>query len=263
MITAYVGDGPAGRQVGRTLDRALGMVVADMAEHRATIVSLRREVTPEAIGTESVLLVATSGSTLMIIGRSHIAGQIRSVLADPAAVPPFDLHSLPDHQSPLRTLGTALPTRIHHRLASAGFTAVEEVAAVPTEAWPTMHGFGIISAERIRSALAGEEDLDERADAGFPYRRATLAGLLGPVHLVRHTVLVDRLAASRLPISAAIVVCTRAALEPLPPADPKVLQLLSGSNADTELLAYYRDTHSDLKEDDLGGVPTPTGDTHT
>jgi hypothetical protein len=262
MITAYVGDGPAGRQVGRTVDGAVDLVVADAAEHRATIVSLRREITPEAVGTESALLVATSGSTLMTIGRSHLAGQIRSVLADPAAMPPFSLHNLPDHQSPLRTLGTALPTRIHHRLASAGFTTVEELAAVPTEAWPTMHGFGIISAQRIRSALAGEEDLDERADAGFPDRHATLAALLGPVHLVRHTVLVDRLAASRLPISAVIEVCARAALEPVPPADPKVLQLLSGPDADTGLLAYYRDTHGDPKEDNIG-VPTPAGDTHS
>ncbi len=139
--------------------------------------------------------------------------------------------------------------------------SVEEVAAVPDQAFLELRGLGPSYLAEIRSALAdpspreitgvltppGSDPSDGRPDHGGD----DFAARLPPEHRIRYGGFLRRLAAAGLPEAASDKILDSIGAEPIPPADPLVEDILQIANA-TDLLTYYTNSHGPAMFDASG-----------
>lgn len=192
-------------------------------------------------GREAALIVRTGPRRLLVIGEQVLADDGRSALRA-GEVPGWELHALPERQRPLHLLQNQLRVQDYRQLERTGFATVEELAATPDRALLDLRGVGTKIVAYVREAiklLPAEAEVDR--DRPGAKRAERIRAMLGPIQQQRHREFIGLLAEADLSGQALEVIAQALNAEPIPPADPEVIELLSGTAQ--RALAHYRATH--------------------
>ena len=129
-------------------------------------------------------------------------------------------------------------------LARYGFTTPEEIAAVPDLGLLNIRHFGPKTRLVVDAVLAAYRLVDDPAiRAAQERRRHHITSRLSAAHRARNAALLDLLAICDLEIGAVDTILESLAAEVVPPADPRLLQLL-GAAGQPELAALYARTRT-------------------
>ncbi len=237
-VTAYHLKDSAVRWRTTTIGHALVRAEHDIHWGRSHFINLVdcRDSDPDA--RESATVVAARRTQVLILGNTWFAAEIRERLTKTRGL---SLLPLPGPTTPLTHLILPMSRRLQKLLERVGFSSVEELASVSTACWDELHGFGPKAAEELAQVLNRQQQPRPRREATA--RRELITSGLQSHDVERHAPMIDRLAASALPVDAAVEVCRRLALEDLPPTDPDVTTLLGSPEVDPALLEFYVRTH--------------------
>lgn len=239
-VNSWEGE-PAGNTIQEALTRVLNRFGRDTHLHSSRLFAPVGD--DEISG--SVLLIQTSPGHVLVVGVSSMAASVRGLLESTDEAIGWRMHMLPPGHTPIHTLKSHLDPRWYNTLTWNGFATVEQVAAVPEDAWLELPKVGPKFIKALRRIRANSSE--PTAQAADPRetddRRMYLLGRLEHVSQLRYGQFVDLLAASRIPPSALDKICATLNEEPLPLVDPTVVLLLETAG-DQPLINYYLSTHS-------------------
>jgi hypothetical protein len=177
-----------------------------------------------------------------LVGAGELGEQLRQLLC--GGVDGWRLHELPATQTPLTNAEPLLGARVCGMLTRYGFTTLEEIAAVPDLGLLDIRHFGPKARLVVDAARAAYRLVDDPAlRAAWDRRRHHINGRLSAAHRARNAALLDLLTSCDVEIGAVDIILESLAAEILPPADPRVLELL-GAAGQPELAAVYARTRT-------------------
>jgi hypothetical protein len=232
--------GPAPEHPGE----ALGRVLTAWKAHELSVYAHIWRVTDlrKVDHRDAVLLVRRPDRRVHLVGAGELGEQLRQLLR--GGVDGWRLHELPATQTPLTDAEPLLGPRVCAMLARNGFSTLEEIAAVPDLGLLDIRHFGRKTQLVVDAALAAYRLLDDPAiRAAQDRRRHHINSRLSATHRARNATLPDLLASCDLEIGVMDIILESLAGEVVPPADPRVLQLLAAAGQ-PELAAVYERTRS-------------------
>nr|MDT0665409.1 DNA-directed RNA polymerase subunit alpha C-terminal domain-containing protein [Micromonospora sp. DSM 115978] len=222
--------------------------------------SIIREQYANRAGAEVTLYGLTDAREIVVLGQNQLAGQVRAVLRG-NQIPGWRLHDLPAEQTPVQALYARLSVRSTNILQRAPFVSAQEVAALPDEVLLEFRGLGPRGLAEIRSALAdpslGEFTIDLASPGTDTPDDPTedLVARLRPEHRARYRDFLRDLATVGLPTAVFEKIVDSIGAEPVPAADPLVVDILVDVGTD-DLLDHYLGTH-DKASLETSGHPLP------
>lgn len=242
LITSYHLGTPAPRWRATTLSHALTLAAHDIRADRSLFIKLIRGDDPDLdpdLAPDWAVLVAARGTAILVLGPTPLAAHLRDHLADGAAG--LRLLPLPGPAVPLHLLTVPLTPATRLSLERAGFRSADELAVVSDTCWDRLPGFGPKRREILAHVLFREQQARPRRD--LVTRRTLLVAGLTTTDIARHSVMIELMARSALPLETARQICARLALEDIPPVDPEITAMLTEDDADPALLDHYHHTH--------------------
>ena len=230
---------------GQDVPQALAHVLAQFDNERYADASQLTAELPDGNTNESALLFPLACGAVHVVGGTDLAEKIRDLLR--GNISHWRLHELPDTTTPLRALQSRLDVRYYNLLFRIGFSRVEEITAIPDDGFLRLPGAGPKALIAIRAATEPPEEPNPAITLTAPAEQAPerhrhLPARLQGAAARRYPELVGALACSSIPVAALNQIADALNDEPLPPADPAVLRLLTAAE-EQHLLDHYQATH--------------------
>ncbi|MBE1496334.1 hypothetical protein H4696_003434 [Amycolatopsis lexingtonensis] len=242
LVTSYHLGTPAPQWRATTHSHTLTLAAHDIRAGRSLFVKLIRGDDPDLdpdLAPDWAVLAAARDTENLVLGATPLAAQLRDQLADGAAG--LRLLPVPGPAVPLHLLTVPLTTATRLSLERAGFRSADELAVVSDPCWDQLPGFGPKRREVLAHVLFRKQQARPHRDPIT--RRALLVAGLTRTDVARHSVMIELMARSALPVETARQVCARLAREDIPPVDPEIIAMLTEDDADPALLDHYHHTH--------------------
>ncbi|WP_370964880.1 hypothetical protein [Amycolatopsis sp. cg9] len=243
FVTAYHLGTPAPRWRATALSHALTHAAYDIRAGRSLFIKLIRGDDPDldpALAPDWAVLAAARDTAILVLGATPLAAQLRDQLATPGPAG-LSLLPLPGPGLPLHLLTLPLTRATRLLLERAGFRSADELAVVSDTCWNQLPRFGPKRCAELAHVLLREQQARPRRDPLT--RHALLVAGLTATDIARHSVMIELMVRSALPIETARQICALLALEDIPPLNPEITAMLTDEDADPALLDHYRRTH--------------------